>query len=544
VRLSFHSDWPPLAVSLLPERMLKHTLEMRDVVKRFPGVLANNRVNLTIHAGEIHALLGENGAGKSTLMQILYGFYSMDSGKILMDGEPLRMTSPIDAIAHGIGMVHQEFMLVRRFTVVENVVLGLREGAGPLLDLKRASEKLRDLSHSHGLDLDPFAEVGSLPVGVQQRVEIVKLLYRDARLLILDEPTAVLTPQEKNRLFVTLRKLRADGRSVVIVTHKLKEVMELADRVTVMRDGKVVATRTIDSTSEQELTQLMVGREVNLHAGKSSRPPGELVLRIENLRVRDKMGHQRVRGASLGVRAGEILGIAGVDGNGQSELAEALMHLRAIDGGRVFLHGADVTRLSTAKHRAMGLAYIAADRRHVGSVNQMSVTDNAILGAQRKYARGWFRNAGAAQAAAEGLVSRFGIRGAGIDSPAGKLSGGNLQKLILGRELLGGSAALIVEQPTRGLDVGAVEQVWKELFRARDEGKAILLMSAELEELLNLADRIAVMFEGRIVGTLEAGGASVEEIGLMMTGEASARPGDASLETAGNMREARHGEIA
>jgi general nucleoside transport system ATP-binding protein len=515
--------------------MLKHTLEMRDIVKRFPEVLANDRVNLTIHAGEIHALLGENGAGKSTLMQILYGFYSMDSGEILMDGEPLRLKSPVDAIALGVGMVHQEFMLVRRFTVVENVVLGLREGAGPLLDLKRASEKLRELSHRHGLDLDPSSQVGSLPVGVQQRVEIMKLLYRDARLLILDEPTAVLTPQEKNRLFATLRKLRADGRSVVIVTHKLKEVMELADRVTVMRDGKVVATRAIGSTSEQELTHLMVGREVNLHAEKSSRPPGEPVLRVEDLRVRDNMGHERVRGASLGVRAGEILGIAGVDGNGQSELAEALMHLRTIDGGRVFLNGADVTRLSAAKHRAMGLAYIPADRRRVGSVSEMSVTDNAILGAQRMYRRGSFPNSTAAQAAAEGLVSRFGIRGAGIDSPAGKLSGGNLQKLILGRELLGGSAALIVEQPTRGLDVGAVERVWKELLRAREEGKAILLISAELEELLNLADRIAVMFEGQIVGTLEAAGASVEEIGFMMAGQTSARPGDESLKTVGSM---------
>jgi ABC-type uncharacterized transport system ATPase subunit len=521
---------------------VQHSLEMRNIVKRFPGVLANDHANLTIHAGEIHALLGENGAGKSTLMQILYGFYVMDSGEILIDGERVHLGSPKDAIALGIGMVHQEFMLVRRFSVVENTVLGLREGGGPLLDLKRASEKLKDLSHRHGLDLDPSVEVGSLPVGVQQRVEIVKLLYRDARLLILDEPTAVLTPQEKDRLFAILRKLRENGRSVVIVTHKLKEVMELADRVTVMRDGKVVATRTIGSASEQELTQLMVGREVNLHAEKSSRPPGAPVLKVEELRVGDKTGREKVRGVSFEIRAGEILGIAGVDGNGQSELAEALLHLREIKGGRVLLNGADVTALSAAKHRRMGMCYIPADRRHLGSVTEMSVADNAILGQQRKYARGWFRDTCAARNFADGLVARFGVRRASIDSPAGKLSGGNLQKLILGREIMSGPAALIVEQPTRGLDVGAVEAVWKELLQAREQGKAILLISAELEELLNLADRIAVMFEGRIVGTFDAAGASMEEIGSMMAGGASGEIGGTALTTAMQIPEARNGE--
>src|SRR5580700_5880854 len=300
---------------------------MRNVVKRFPGVLANNNVNFTLQGGEIHALLGENGAGKSTLMQILYGFHSMDSGEILIDGERAHLGSPKDAIALGIGMVHQEFMLVRRFSVVENTVLGLREGSGPLLDLQRASEKLKELSNRHGLALDPAAEVGSLPIGVQQRVEILKLLYRDARILILDEPTAVLTPMEKDQLFAVLRKLREDGRSVVLVTHKLNEIMEVADRVTVMRDGQVVATRTIGSTSGQELTRLMVGREVNLRADKSPQKPGEPILQIEKLSVQDERGHEKLRGVSLQVHAGEILGIAGVDGNGQSELAQATMHL-------------------------------------------------------------------------------------------------------------------------------------------------------------------------------------------------------------------------
>jgi general nucleoside transport system ATP-binding protein len=517
---------------------VKHSLEMRNIVKRFPGVLANDRVNFTVRAGEIHALLGENGAGKSTLMQILYGFHSMDSGEILIDGEPVRLSSPKDAIALGIGMVHQEFMLVRPFSVIENTVLGLREGAGPVLHLQQASERLRELSNRHGLALDPAAKVGSLPIGVQQRVEILKLLYRDARLLILDEPTAVLTPREKDHLFAILRKLRDDGRSIVIVTHKLAEIMECANRVTVMRDGRVVATRAIDATSEQELTQLMVGREVDLPADKSAQKPGAPVLQIKELRVEDETGREKVRGLSLEVHAGEILGIAGVDGNGQSELAEAVMKLRGIKSGHVFLNGLDVTRLNVARTRAAGISYVPADRRHVGSVTQMSVADNAILGLQKKYTRGLFRNIRDARKSAESLVTRFGIRGSGIDQAAGKLSGGNLQKLILGREIMRGSAALIVEHPTRGLDVGAVEAVWAELQDARQEGKAILLISAELDELLNLADRIAVIFEGRIMGIVEPAADSVEAIGLMMAGI----PAGGTFTTAAAMKETRRDE--
>jgi simple sugar transport system ATP-binding protein len=511
---------------------------MRNIVKRFPGVLANDRVNFTVCAGEIHALLGENGAGKSTLMQILYGFHSMDSGEILIDGERVRLGSPKDAIALGIGMVHQEFMLVRPFSVIENTVLGLREGPGPLLHLQQASERLKELSNRHGLALDPAAKVGSLPIGVQQRVEILKLLYRDARLLILDEPTGVLTPREKDHLFAILRKLRDDGRSIVIVTHKLAEIMECADRVTVMRDGRMVATRTIASTTEQELTQLMVGREVNLRADKSAQKPGAAVLQIKELRVEDESGREKVRGISLEVHAGEILGIAGVDGNGQSELAEAIMHLREIKGGHVLLNSTDITRLSVARHRAAGISYVPADRRHVGSVTQMSVADNAILGLQNKYVRGLFRNISDARKSAESLVARFGIRSAAIDLAAGKLSGGNLQKLILGREIMRGSAALVVEHPTRGLDVGAVESVWSELLQARREGKAILLISAELDELLNLADRIAVMFEGRIMGVVEPAADSVEEIGLMMAGI----PAGGTLTAAAAMKETRRDE--
>jgi simple sugar transport system ATP-binding protein len=487
---------------------------MRKIVKRFPGVVANRDVDLTIEAGEIHALLGENGAGKSTLMQILYGFHAMDSGSILIDGKAVEIASPRDAIALGIGMVHQEFMLVTRFSVVENTVLGLKGK----LDLREAGRRLRTLSEQYHLAVDPDAQVQHLPIGVQQRVEILKLLYRDARLLILDEPTAVLTTHEKDQLFTVLRGLRDQGHSIVIVTHKLQEIVDLADRVTVMRDGKVVATVFARETTEQELARLMVGREVNLRAVKVPVERGEAVLRIQELHVRDEAGQEKVRGVTLDVHAGEIVGIAGVDGNGQSQLAEAIMHLRPANQGRVFLHEHEVTRLTVAQHRALGLAYVPADRRQVGAVTEMSIADNAILGSQRKFTWGPFLDLQRIREHAGKLIARFGVRATSITAKAGKLSGGNLQKLILGREILENAAAMVVEQPTRGLDVGAIESVWAELLGQREQGKAILLISAELEELMNLADRIAVMFEGRIVGILNAANVTTEKLGLMISG--------------------------
>ena len=488
---------------------------MKNIVKRFPGALANDQVSLAVRSGEIHVLLGENGAGKSTLMQILYGFYAMDSGEIFIDGVPVRIESPKDAIALGIGMVHQEFMLVQPFSVIENTVLGLRGAALSSIDLPAAVARLKELSDRYGLSLDPFAQIRDLPIGVQQRVEIMKLLYRDACLLVLDEPTAVLTPQEKDKLFAVLRKLREGGRSVILVTHKLGEIMELADRVTVMRDGRTIDTLDVAKTSESELARKMVGREVNLRFGKPQQSPGDPVLQIENLHVRDDIGREKVRGVSLEVRAGEILGIAGVDGNGQSELAEAVMNLRPAGGGRVLFNGLDVTKLSVAAHRRAGLSYVPADRRGVGSVSQMTVADNAILGGEH---RSFFRDIRADREAAEALATRFGLRAASMDAPAGKLSGGNLQKLILGREIMRGSKALVVEHPTRGLDVGAIESVREELLDARSAGKAILVISAELEELLNLADRVAVIFEGRIMDILDPSAASLELIGALMAG--------------------------
>jgi ABC-type uncharacterized transport system ATPase subunit len=503
---------------------------MKNIVKRFPGILANADVDFTIEPGEIHALLGENGAGKSTLMQILYGFYSMDSGSILVDGEPVHIASPKDAIALGIGMVHQEFMLVRRFSVVENTVLGLKETSGPMLDLRQAAQRLRRLSDQHHLAIDPHAQVQHLPIGVQQRVEILKLLYRDAQLLILDEPTAVLTTHEKDQLFAVLRGLRDQGRSIVIVTHKLQEILELADRVTVMRDGRVVGAVSTRQTSEQELARLMVGRDVNLRAHRVPLERGPAVLRIEGLHVRDDLRQEKVRGVTLDVHAGEIVGIAGVDGNGQSQLAEAIMHLRAAHQGRVLINDHDVTRVTVAQHRALGLSYVPADRRHVGSITQMSLSDNAILGTQRQRTRGPFLDRRKIRAYAEKLIARFGVRSAGIGAMAGKLSGGNLQKLILGREILQDAAAIVVEQPTRGLDVGAVESVWLELLQERARGKAILLISAELEELMNLADRIAVMFEGRLVGILNAANVTIDKLGLMISGIALANPAPLPVE--------------
>jgi simple sugar transport system ATP-binding protein len=493
-------------------------IQLSQITKRFPGIVANDAVDLTVRPGEIHALLGENGAGKSTLMQILYGFHSMDSGEIWLDGQRVSITSPADTIALGIGMVHQDFMLVPTFTVAENTILGLREGRGPMLHLKRAAARIRELSAKHHLAVDPNAITSNLPVGVQQRVEILKLLYRDARVLILDEPTAVLTAPEKDRLFTVLRGLRAEGRSIIIVTHKLHEIMELADHVTVMRDGRNVASIAIEDTTGPELARLMVGRDVNLTASKQALTPGPCVLSVNGLSVRDHSGLRKVDSISLELHPHEILGIAGVDGNGQSELAQALLNLRPIESGSIIFNGEDITRVSVAKRRALGVAYVPADRRNVASVADLSIADNAMLTQPRANTRHGLFDKAAIRAKAQSIITRFGVRGASTETHASKLSGGNLQKVILGREIIAAPKVLIVEQPTRGLDVGAIESIWAELLRERAKGTAILLISAELEELLNLADRIAVMYEGRIVGIVDPAIATAEQLGMMMAG--------------------------
>ncbi len=498
--------------------------ELIEIGKRFPpDIIANDRVSFRIEQGEIHALLGENGAGKSTLMQILYGVYRRDSGEIRVAGERVEFASPADAIRHGIGMIHQEFMLVRPFTVAENVAMGTAAHGPGRFDLGAVAARLRELSARFGLDVDPGAKIEHLPVGVQQRVEILKLLYHEANVLILDEPTAVLTPQEVARLFDVLKALKAAGKSVVIVTHKLREVLDIADRVTVLRDGRTIATRETAGTDERALARLMVGRDVLLRANKPAQVAGRCLLRVEGITVTDQGGRRRVTDVSLEVAAGEILGIAGVDGNGQSELVDALFGLRPLSAGRVSLDGAEISALGPAARRQRRLAYLPADRRHVGTVATLSIADNAILGAHRGFARwrGFWRDRAKAASHARALITRFGVRAPGADFPAGKLSGGNLQKVMLGREVMRDPAVLIVEQPTRGLDVGAIETVWAELLAQRAQGRGLLLVSAELEEILNLADRIAVMFDGRVMGVVRAADADVASLGLMMAGAAA-----------------------
>lgn len=495
-------------------------VELRAISKQFGRVCANDCVDMTIGGGEIVALLGENGAGKSTLMHILYGLYQADAGQILVGGQSVNINNPGDAIALGIGMVHQEFMLVQPMSVVENVILGLKETRSGRLDLPAAARRLQQISDRHGLAVDPWAKVANLPIGVQQRVEILKLLYRDARVLILDEPTAVLTPREKQGLFATLQSLRAEGRSVVIVTHKLYEIMAVADRVCVMRSGKMVESIAISATSETDLARRMVGRDVLLRVEKPARIPGPVVLNIDNIAMRDAAGNQKIWRVALKVHAGEILGIAGVDGNGQSELAEALLNLRSIEAGRILLAGEDITDHSPARRRAAGMGFIPADRRGVGSLTAMSISDNAILGAPRQHTRahGWLLSPKAIAAKARTIVNHFNVITPDLDFEAGKLSGGNLQKLILGREVLRQPRVLVVEQPTRGLDVGAVEAVWQGLLEARLQGCAIIMISAELEEIMNLSDRIAVMYAGQIAGVLDAATAHIDQIGELMAG--------------------------
>ena len=496
-------------------------LEIKNVTKRFSGVVANENVSLVVEAGEIHALLGENGAGKSTLMNVLYGLYSRDEGEIFIQGRAVDIHSPSDAIAAGIGMIHQDFMLIPRFSVVENVVVGLEEeNSGPLLNLNEAARRISDLSRQYGLAVDPWARVEHLSVGVEQRIEILKLLYRNARLLILDEPTAVLTPQEAEGLFKVLRSLADEGHAVIFITHKLHEVMAIADRVTVLRDGRVIASLVTGTTSPRELARMMVGRDVVFRVDKKPAQRGSRVLQVDGLHVQDEAGHHQVRGLSLDFYAGEILGLAGVDGNGQSELAEALMNLRPINQGRVLVFNTDITYASPSAHRAAGIAYIPADRRKVGSIGELSIAYNTILGNLRTYtmAGRLFLNERHIRTHAADLVKRYDVRAPGIAFEAGKLSGGNLQKVVLGREVLREPRVLIAEQPTRGLDVGAAEYVQRQLLAERDRGVAVLLISAELDEIIALSDRIAVIYRGEIMGIVNSGQADIEAIGLMMAG--------------------------
>jgi ABC-type uncharacterized transport system ATPase subunit len=494
-------------------------LELRGITKRFPGVVANDRVDFELARGEVHALLGENGAGKSTLMNILYGLYHPDDGEIRLEGKAVRIGSPRDAIDLGIGMVHQHFMLIPVMTVAENIVLATEPTKGPFLDLARAERRVSELSSQFGLAVRPEARVASISVGMQQRAEILKALYRGAEILILDEPTAVLTPQEAIELFTILRSLQADGKSIIFITHKLNEVLEIADRITVLRQGRKIETVPREGATKEGLARLMVGREVVLRVEKSAAEPGEPLLQVENLRVLDERGLEAVRGTSFEVRASEIVGIAGVDGNGQTELIDALTGLRRPADGRIVAAGKDVTTTSARDHLDLGIGHIPEDRQARGLVLDFSLAENIALHDFRKEPDskwGWLYPRRLIERAAR-LLKEFDVRGGKPETLAAALSGGNQQKVVIAREVSRDPRILVAAQPTRGLDVGAIEFVHRRLIEERDEGRAILLVSFELDEILSLSDRILVIYEGRIVGEYRPG-VSEEELGVAMTG--------------------------
>jgi simple sugar transport system ATP-binding protein len=495
-------------------------LELRGITKQFPGVLANDHIDFDLLPSEVHALLGENGAGKSTLMSILYGLYTADSGEILMDGKPVTIGSPKDAIELGIGMVHQHFMLIPVMTVTENIVLAQEpKQAGVLLDYDAAAERVRELSSSFGLAVDPHARIEKITVGQQQRVEILKALYRGAQILILDEPTAVLTPQEAQELFAIIESLKEQGKSIVFISHKLNEVLEVADRVSVLRRGKLVETIPREGATEAKLARSMVGREVLLRVEKKPATPGEPLLRVEDLSVRDDRGLDAVRGVSFDVKAGEIVGIAGVDGNGQSELIDALTGLRNVAGGRITVGDRDLTRATARQALDAGMGHIPEDRHRRGLILDFNLAENLVLHDYSKEPfsrfgwvnpRSWFRWAA-------GLLKEFDVRGGGPATRSGSLSGGNQQKVVVAREVTRNPSVLIAAQPTRGLDVGAIEFVHRRLVEQRDAGKAVLLVSLELEEILSLADRILVLYEGRIAAEFPPD-VTEEEVGIAMLG--------------------------
>ena len=495
-------------------------LELRGITKRFPGIVANDDVSFDLRKGEVHALLGENGAGKSTLMNVLYGLYHPDEGEILIDGKRAELGSPKAAIENGIGMVHQHFMLIPVMTVAENIVLATEPVRnGVLLDYETAEKRVREISTRFGLAVDPTALVHDITVGQQQRVEILKALYRGADILVLDEPTAVLTPQEAQELFAIVRSLTEQGKSIIFISHKLNEVTEIADRITVLRRGKKIETLPAAGATEESLARLMVGREVLLRVDKAAAEPGETLLEVEGLSVTDDRGIVKVNDVSFEVRGGEIVGIAGVDGNGQTELIDAITGLRRPDGGRVVVEGKDVTGASARDALDAGLGHIPEDRQRRGLVLDFSIAENIAL---HDYDHppasrfGWLYPKRVVEKAAK-LIGEFDVRGGGPQTRAGGLSGGNQQKVILAREIDRNPRVLVAAQPTRGLDVGAIEFVHRRLVEERDEGRAVLLVSLELEEILSLSDRILVMFEGRIVGEF-APGVSEEELGIAMTG--------------------------
>jgi simple sugar transport system ATP-binding protein len=501
------------------EPIVAPALEMRGITKRYPGVVANDAISLEVRPGEIHALLGENGAGKTTLMNVLYGLATPDEGEVLLNGTPVKIAGPADAIARGISMVHQHFMLVPVLTVAENILLGEETMANRFfLDRNEAHRRIIELGRRFGFEIDPEAKVGSLSVGWQQRVEILKALYRNARILVLDEPTAVLTPQETDEIFAVLRRLAGEGHSIVFISHKLYEVLEIADRITVIRRGRVVGERKPAETDEDDLAELMVGREVQLVVDRGVSHPAGVVLEIHGLTASDDRGHQTVKGVDLEVRAGEIFGIAGVAGNGQDELVEAIIGLRKPTAGLVTLDGHDVTGHSPRQLNEAQVAYVPADRHRFGLILPFSIADNLVLTSYYRspYAHGLLRDREAIDRDAKMSVQRFDIRTPSPNATANTLSGGNQQKAVVAREFDRELKLLILDQPTRGLDVGSIEFIHRQVIAKRDAGTAVLLVSAELDEVLELSDRIGVMYGGKIVAVIDGPTADKNEVGLLM----------------------------
>lgn len=495
-------------------------LEARGLTKRFPGVVANENVSLTVMPGTITALLGENGAGKSTLVKMIYGLYAPDEGELFIKGEKVKLSGPRDAIKRGIGMVHQHFQLVPVFTVAENVILGDEPRVWPFVNMKKATAEVARLAKEYGLQVDVNARVEDLPVGAQQRVEILKALYRHADILIMDEPTAVLTPQETDELLRVMKGFAANGVAVIFITHKLREVLEIADSIEVLRGGKVVGTTTPSQTDQAGLAQMMVGRSVLLKVDKKPAEPGAVVLDVKNLEVKNDIDLPAVRGVNLEVRAGEIVGIAGVEGNGQRELVEAITGLRKSTASTFTINGADAQGETPHAIHAMGVGHVPEDREKDGLVGPYSIADNMVLNRfdEPEFASKGVRNRGAVDQLATALVKQFDVRTPSIATTAQSLSGGNKQKVVIARELAANPSLLVASQPTRGVDVGSIEFIHSQIVKARDEGAAVLLVSAELDEVMGLADRIAVMYDGKIVAEMPGEGADRTRIGRLMAG--------------------------
>ncbi len=497
-------------------------VEMLNIRKEFPGIVANDDISINLRKGEIHALLGENGAGKSTLMSILFGLYKPDQGIIKVRGEEVNINNPNQANDLGIGMVHQHFKLVHNFTITENIILGIEPKQGLTLNLKSAAKKITDLSLKYKLNVDPNAIIENVSVGMQQRVEILKMLYRDAEVLIFDEPTAVLTPQEILELIKIMKNLTEEGKSILLITHKLKEIKAAADRCTVIRRGKVIGTVNVSDKSKAELAEMMVGRKVSFRVDKKEQDPGETVLNLKNLTVMSNHGVPGLKDFSLSVRSGEIVGIAGVDGNGQTEIVEAVTGLRKTVSGSIILNNRDISDYSIRDRILSGIAHIPEDRQRRGLVLDYSVEENMVLEIYNKppFSRRGFLNTGEIRKHADKIIRDFDVRtGEGAVTPTRSLSGGNQQKAIVGREVDHNPDLLIAVQPTRGLDVGSIEYIHKRLIEQRDSGKAVLLVSLELDEVLDLSDRIAIINHGELVGIVNASETNENEVGLMMTGE-------------------------